>query len=258
MNDTFNIQYADYLPNSNLLENKTILITGAGSGIGRCAALSYAKHHAQLILLSKTQKNLEDLYDEIVESFPNTPKPILCQIDLLNAQEENYETLINSLEEEFDHLDGLLHNASILGELSEIENQSSGIWDQVMQVNLKSNFLLTKACLPLLKRAPSASLLFTTSSVGRKGRAFWGAYGVSKFATEGLMQTLAEELENTSEVRVNCINPGGTQTKMRFTAFPAEDPNTIPKPIDIMNTYLYLMGDDSQTINGQSIDARLK
>jgi NAD(P)-dependent dehydrogenase (short-subunit alcohol dehydrogenase family) len=163
---------------------------------------------------------------------------------------------VEQLEQNCGHIDGLLHNASMLGDLCEITNYSAGIWNQVMQVNVNSAFLLSKHLIPLMKQSAAASMIFTSSSVGRKGRAYWGAYAVSKFAIEGLMQCLAEELENTTHIRVNSLNPGGTRTAMRKAAFPGEDPTTLPAPADIMNSYLYLMGDDSIAIHGQTINVR--
>ncbi len=250
--------FGDYQAPSDLLKNKNILITGAGSGIGRAAALTYAKHGAQVIALSKTRENLETLYDDIEalkKHNPEVPSVLLCQLDFLYATEENYEALVAGIEEEFGMLDGLLHNVSMLGDLCEIENYPKGVWDQVMQINVNSVFMLSKACLPLLKKSKAASMIFTSSSVGRKGRAYWGAYSVSKFAIEGLMQCLAEELENTSNIRVNSLNPGGTRTAMRKAAFPGELPETLPAPEDIMQAYLYLMGDDSKE-HGQAINVR--
>lgn len=250
--------FGDYQPAQDLLKNKKILITGAGSGIGKAAALSYASHGAQVIALSKTRENLSSLYDDIENLRENNsaiPEAMICQFDFLYSTEENYEQLAEALEKEFGVLDGILHNASMLGDLCEISNYPKGIWDQVMQINVNSVFLLTKACLPLLKKSKAASMIFTSSSVGRKGRAYWGAYSVSKFAIEGLMQCLAEELENTSSIRVNSLNPGGTRTAMRKAAFPGEIPESIPAPEEIMQAYLYLMGDDSKE-HGQALSVR--
>ena len=125
-----------------------------------------------------------------------------------------------------------------------------------MQVNLNAPFLLTQACLKLLKSATNASIVFTSSSVGRKARAYWGAYSISKFATEGMMQVLADELETNTTIRVNSINPGATRTAMRAMAYPAEDPMTLPPPEAIMSLYLYLMGVDSHEINGQALNVQ--
>ena len=243
-----------YKPAPDLLQGKTILVTGAGDGIGRTAALTYASHGATVILLGRTESKLEQVYDEIEAA--GWPKPGLVALDLATATEENAVNLANGLAGEFPHLDGLLHNASILGERRPIESTAYTAWQEVMQVNVNAQFLLTRHLLPLLQAAPAASIIFTSSSVGRTGRAYWGAYAVSKFATEGFMQVLADELENTSKVRVNSLNPGATNTAMRRSAYPAEKPSNNPSPEDIMATYLYLMGDDSAGVTGEAFNAR--
>ncbi len=172
------------------------------------------------------------------------------------ATETEYRQLAGHIQEEFGRLDGLLHNAGLLGQRTSIANYDATTWQQVIQVNVTAQFLLTKALLPAMREANSASVLFTSSGVGRRGRAFWGAYAVSKFAVEGLSQVLAAELEQTSRIRVNCINPGATRTAMRATAYPAEDPTTLKTPEQIMPAYLYLMGDAGQGVTGQSFDAQ--
>lgn len=207
-----------------------------------------------MILLGRTLKKLEAVYDEIESA--GHPQPAIYPMNLEGASPKDYEDLANTLESEFGRLDGLLHNASILGTLCPIEHFDITMWYQVQQVNLNAPFLLTKACLSLLKGAPDASLIFTSSGVGRKGRAYWGAYAVSKFGTEGLMQVLADELEVNTNIRVNSINPGATRTNMRASAFPAEDINTLPTPADVTPLYLYLMGPDSRGVHGQSLDVR--
>jgi len=155
----------------------------------------------------------------------------------------------------YPRLDGVLHNAGLLGEVRPMDEQDPDIWQQVMQVNVNGTFFLTQALLPLLLKSESGSLVFTSSSVGREGRANWGAYAVSKFATEGMMQVLAEEYQSR-HLRVNCINPGGTRTKMRASAFPSEDPQKLKTPADIMPLYLWLMGDDSRRKTGMTFDAQ--
>ncbi len=243
-----------YQPASNLLTDKVILVTGAGDGIGRAAAEAYAKYGATVILLGKTTSKLESVYDAIVEA--GGAKPAIYPMNLEGASPADYEDLAKVLSKEFGKLDGLLQNAGILGTLSPIENQSIETWYKVQQINVNATFMLTQACLPLLKKAPSASIIFTSSGVGRKGRAYWGAYAVSKFATEGLMEILADELETNTEVRSNCINPGACRTAMRAAAYPGEDASTNPTPAEIMPLYLYLMGDESSEISGQSLDAQ--
>ena len=243
-----------YLARTDLLQGKTILVTGAGDGIGRAAALCYAQHGATVLLLGRTGSKLEAVYDEIESA--GFPKPAIIELDLATSTEENYQTLASGLANEFSHLDGILHNAGILGDRRPIESAVYAAWQEVMQVNVNAQFLLTRYLLPLLQASPRASIIFTSSGVGRKGKAYWGAYAVSKFATEGFMQVLASELENTSKIRVNCLNPGATNTAMRRTAYPAETPTDNPSAQDIMKSYLFLMGDDSAGITGRTFDAQ--
>ena len=243
-----------YRPPSDLLDGRVILVTGAGDGIGRMAAENFAAYGATVILLGRTITKLESVYDAIEEA--GHPQPAIYPMNLEGATEHDYLEMAETLEEAFGRLDGLLHNAAALKLLSRLDDYDVETWYKVMQVNLNAAFLLTRHLLPLLQAAPAASLVFTSSGVGRRGRAFWGAYAVSKFATEGLAQVLASELENTGRVRVNCINPGATNTAMRRSAYPAENPRDNPDPADIMRSYLYLMSDDSIGENGKSFDAQ--
>ncbi len=247
---------ADYQPHSDLLRDRVILVTGAGDGIGRAAAMSYAAHGATVVLLGKTIEKLEAVYDAIEAA--GGPQPAIYPLHLGGAVMKDYNDLHDTLEKEFGRLDGLLHNAGLLGQRRDIAQTTVESWEEVLQVNVNAEFMMTKALLPLLLKSDDASLIFTSSSVGRKGRAFWGAYAVSKFATEGLMQVLADELENTSNVRVNSLNPGATNTSMRRSAYPAEEPGSNPEPEAIMATYLYLMGPDSKGVTGQQFDAQPK
>lgn len=243
-----------FAPANDCLKNKIILVTGAGEGIGRCAALHFARHGATVILLGRTLAKLEEVYDAIeAEGYPAAA---LCPFDLKETDPAAYQKVAESLEKNFGRLDGLLHNAGILGSRNSIESYKPALWLEVMQVNLNGAFLLTRALMPLLRKSPQASLLFTSSGVGREGRGHWGAYSVSKFATEGLMQVLADEMENTSTVRVNSINPGATRTRMRAQAYPAENPQQLPAADSLMPAYLYLMSNASIGINGKSFDAR--
>ncbi len=245
---------SEYQASRNLLKNKVILVTGGGSGIGREAAFTFAQHGAEVILLGKQVSHLEETYD-LFKKY-NLKKPLLQTIDLETAEEEDFKQISQAVLEEFGKLDGLLNNAGILGDKTPIRNYDSHQWKRVLKINLESGFLLTKSLLPVLEVPNNSSIIFTSSGVGRKGRAYWGAYAVSKFATEGLMQILGEELENTSCIRVNIINPGPVRTKMRAEAYPAEDPKTLPNPKDIMNAYLFLMGEDSLSVSGKSIEAQ--
>ncbi len=237
----------------NELAGKTILVTGAGDGIGRQAALSFAKYGATVILLGKTVKKLEAVYDEILASGGS--EPAIVPLDLNGATKQNYVDMASTIAAEFGKLDGLLHNAGILGVLTPFTHIDLETWQKILQVNLTSAMLMSQALLPIMAKAPHASLVFTSSGVGRKGKVYWGAYSVSKFATEGLMQLIADEYES-SNIRTNCINPGATRTKMRNAAYPGENQLNLKTPEEIMPTYLYLMSDASIDTNGQSINAQ--
>ncbi|GLS84151.1 YciK family oxidoreductase [Paraferrimonas haliotis] len=239
----------------NCLSGKTILVTGAGDGIGKQASLSFAEQGATVILVGRTTAKLEATYDEIVKL--GYPQPAIVPMDFKGAEESHYQGLAETIEAQFCKLDGLLHNASLLGVLGPFEHIGLDQFDEVMQVNVRAQFMLTKALLPALRKANSSSIVFTSSGVGKQGRAYWGSYAISKFATEGMMQTLADELSST-HIRVNSINPGATRTKMRASAFPAEDPATLKTAQDLMPLYLYLMSDDAVDVNGQAIDAQPK
>ncbi len=244
----------NYTAPADLLQDQVILVTGAGDGIGKVAATTYAAHGATVILLGRTVAKLEATCNTIEAA--GHPQPAIFEVDLLQASSEDYQNLAAGIGEEFGRLNGLLHNASILGEQRPIESFKPQQWQDIMQVNVNAQMMLTQAVLPLLNAAPSASIIFTSSGVGRKGRAFWGAYAVSKFATEGLMQVLAHELENTTNIRVNSLNPGATRTAMRAAAYPGENPNTLKTPAELMPAYLYLMGSNSLGVNGEALDAQ--
>jgi NAD(P)-dependent dehydrogenase (short-subunit alcohol dehydrogenase family) len=246
--------FTDYHPGPDLLKERVILVTGAGDGIGAAAAKSFAAHGATVILLGRTIRKLEKVYDAIEAA--GGPQPAIYPMNLEGASPKDYDDLATTLDQEFGRLDGLLHNASELGTLTPLGQYDLEKWTQVMQVNLNAPYLLTRATLDLLKQSDDASLVFTSSSVGRKGRAYWGAYGISKAANENMMQIWADELEANTNIRVNSINPGATRTRMRATAYPGEIPETVPLPEEIMPAYLYLMGPDSKGITGQQIDAQ--
>jgi len=243
----------EYSARPDLLKDRVIMVTGAGRGIGEAAAKTYAAHGATVLLLGKNEENLNRVYDEIEAA--GHPQPAVIPFNLETALPHQYDELAATVEREFGRLDGLLHNAAIVGPLTPIEQLSGENFMRVMHINVNAMFMLTSTLLPLLKLSSDASVIFTSSSVGRKGRAYWGGYAVSKFATEGLMQVLADELDGTA-VRANSINPGATRTAMRARAFPGENPLTNPLPAEIMPAYLYLMGPDSRDINGKALNAQ--
>lgn len=243
----------DYQAPADLLKDKVILVTGAGDGIGRQAALTFAEHGATIILLGRTVAKLEAVYDEIVEA--GYPQPAIIPLDLKGATAQHYRDMAATIEGQFQRLDGVLHNAGILSILSPFTHIEEDDFRDSCQVNVTGQLLMTQALLPVMQKSPSASLVFTSSGVGREGRAYWGSYSITKFATEGMAQVIADEYETTS-VRTNVINPGATRTSMRAKAYPAEDPKRLKTPLDIMPTYLYLMGEDSKKDNNLCFDAQ--
>jgi len=244
----------NYKPAPDLLKDRVILVTGAGDGIGAAAAKACAAHGATVVLLGRSARKLEKVYDEIERS--GAPQPAIAPLNLEKAVPEQYLELATMLEKEFGRLDGLLHNAALLGTLTPLDQYDLKQWAQLMQVNLHAPYLLTRAMLPLLRNSKDASVLFTSSSVGRKGRAYWGAYGITKAACENMMEIWADELEANTPIRVNSIDPGAVRTAMRAKAYPGEDPNTLLRPEEIMAVYLYLMGPDSRGTTGQRTSAQ--
>lgn len=242
-----------YQPKQDLLQDRIILVTGASDGIGREAALTYARYGASVILLGRNDEKLRHVADMIAQQTGR--QPAWFTLDLLTCTAEDCHQLAQRIAGQYPRLDGVLHNAGLLGDVCPMIEQDPQVWQQVMQVNVNATFMLTQALLPLLLKSDSGSLVFTSSSVGQQGRANWGAYAASKFATEGMMQVLADEYQNRP-LRVNCINPGGTRTGMRANAFPSEDPQKLKTPADIMPLYLWLMGDDSRRKTGMTFDAQ--
>lgn len=246
------IQAQDYRPDSNDFTDRVIMVTGATRGIGKAVATALVRLGATVILHGRRARALDKLWQELRALGP---EPAVAALDLERAQGEQYQQLIDEIEKRYGRLDGLLHNASMLGDRSPIEDYDIALWQRVLHVNLTAPFILTRCLFPLLRASDDPSLVFTTSGVGNRGRAFWGAYSVSKFGTEGLAQIIAVENE-TAGIRCNLINPGGTRTDMRRTAYPAEDPMTLPAPEDIVGPYLWLLGRASYGITGQRIEAQ--
>lgn len=241
-----------HLTNAPSLTGRVILVTGANRGIGRDAALHFASLGAEVLLMGRDEEGLNFVYDEIVAQGYTEPATIL--FDLERASVDDYSTISHQLAETFDKIDGLVHNAALLGDRTSIEQYTPETWLRLMQVNVNAPFLLTRALLPLLENSPSGRILFTSSSVGLKGRGNWGAYAASKAAIENLNQTLADELDQVSNVKTNSINPGATRTLMRAQAFPGENPASVKAASALMPTYAYLMSDLCNT-NGEQYSA---
>ena len=244
----------EFRPEPGELQGRVILITGAGDGIGAALARETGALGATVILTGRKVSKLEKVYDAIVEN--GGPAPAIAPFDLERAQGPDYDLLAGKLESEYGRLDGLVNNAAILGERSPIEHYDQVLWQRVLHINLTGSFLITQACMPLLRQSADASIIFTSSGVGRRGKAYWGAYSVSKFGIEGLAQVLADELDNNENIRVNCLNPGPTRTAMRTQAYPAEPAEANPRPEAILAPYLCLLSARGRTLRGLSLDCQ--
>lgn len=245
--------YLTYQPPHDLLIGRIILVTGATEGIGKIAALNYARLGATVLLLGRNQEKLQVVQQEIGAVAAITPAYFM--LDLTQADERSCQQLAEAIATQYPCVDGVLHNAGLLGSITPLLETSGSIWREVLQVNLSATFYLTCALRPLLEASKACSVILTSSSVGRLGRAGWGSYAISKFATEGMMQVLAEEYA-ANKIRFNCINPGATRTAMRARAYPKEDQQTLMTPEQIMPLYSWLMGSASNGITGQSLDAQ--
>ena len=231
---TYQNDFLAFKPTENLLKGRVIVITGAGDGIGKAIAIACAEAGATVVLLGRT-------------IFP---------INFESATKQDFQQLKDALTEEFGLLDGLLHNAAVLGTNAPAEQYSASDWQTIMQVNVTAPFMLTQSLLPLLKKSKDASVVFTGSGVGYRGRAYWGAYAASKAAAENVMQTLADEYSEHADLRFNSINPGATRTQMRAKAYPAESPDAVMAPSEHANRYLYLLGPASRGISGEQFQAQ--
>ena len=244
----------DYQPAADLLKDRIILVTGAGDGIGRAAARRLGAHGATVILLGRTIRKLEQVYDELEKA--DAPRPAIYPMNLEGATPRDYADLAQVIENEFGRLDGLLHNAALFQGLTPIANYDIELWYRILQVNLNAPFLLTQALLGLLNRSTDASVVFTADRVSEEGQAYWGAYAVAKGGAQTLMKMLASELETNTPIRVNSIDPGRVRTPMTLKIYPGREPEQWPTPETVLDVYLYLLGPESQGINGQIFRAQ--
>ena len=244
-------RFENYSAPKDLLKDRVILVTGAGQGLGRAAALAYATYGATVILHGRKVGKLERVYDE-VEALGKA-SALIYPLNLEYAEDTDFIVLAQAIEQQLGRLDGILHNAAFLYGLSPIENQTIEQWRTMLQVNLITPFALNKACLPLLKTAPDASVIMTSSSQGHQPSAFWGGFTVAKAGIEALMKVQADEWESMSNLRINAIVPGIVNSPQRAKTHPGEIKQSLRQPEDLMTTYLYLMGPDSKGMSGQTV-----
>ena len=236
----------------NFLAKKNILVTGASKGIGREVAMALSAYGANVILLARNEDSLNNVYDKIVKTYKTSPMIIKC--DLNEIDENKAQEIANVLSENISCLDGLIHNAAVLGKMSSIIDYDLNTWNKVMQTNLTSSYLLTKFLYPMMEPSINPRVIFTSSGVVKKGRAFWGAYAISKAAIKSMSEILQDELEPISNVKVFNFDPGATRTSMRAFAYPAEDPNSLKDASSLANYYLWMLSDSSNNSDNRYIE----
>ncbi len=253
LSDAPGIDPRTFVARPDELAGRVIAITGAGDGIGRALALEAAARGAHVLLLGRTVRKLQAVHATIEKAGG---RALMAPIDLEKALAGDYDAIAQAVTEQYGRLDGLVHNAALLGTLTPLDQYDVPTWCRVMHVNVTAAFALTQVLLPLLRASADASVIFTSSAVGRRGRAYWGAYAVSKFAVEGLSQVLADELRGSTSVRVNALNPGRARTKMRRQAYPSEEVESLPEPAQLLAPYLYLLGPASRGVTAQTLDCQ--
>jgi NAD(P)-dependent dehydrogenase (short-subunit alcohol dehydrogenase family) len=245
---------SQFIPDADLLAERVVLITGAGSGLGRALAIECARTGASVILSGRSQPKVERVYDEI--EAMGAPQPAIAMLDLAAATAVDYDNLAKTIDGEFGKLDGVVHAAALLGDRTPLEQYDVPTWCKVLHVNLTAPFILTQVLLPNLRKSADASVIFVSSGVVTNQRPFWGAYAVAKSGLESVRSMFSQELDGEPNIRVNSVNPGRMRTAMRAAAYPAEDPNTVPAPASVCGPFLYLLSARGRGIDGQYIEAQ--
>lgn len=241
----------DYLPALDAFEDRTVLVTGAGDGLGRCVAVGAARCGAEVILLGRTVRKLETTHDRIVEADGRAPA--IYPMDLAGAAPADYADLADRIGTAYGRLHGIVHAAAEFSGLAPLSHQEPGDWLRTLHVNLSAPFLLTSACLPLLQRVPDATVIFVGDARRHHAGAYWGAYAVSKAGIEGLAGVLSEEVESRGTPRVVCVRPGPMRTALRRRAFPAESPDAVPDPDTVAGGVLFALDPSAPVAHGATV-----
>ncbi|MDX2217622.1 MAG: SDR family NAD(P)-dependent oxidoreductase [Burkholderiales bacterium] len=240
-----------YLPSQDLLKDRVIIVTGAGQGMGRMAATVYAEHGATIILTGRNVAKLEATYDTLVAA--GGPEPAMLPFDLAKADDTAFHGFAQTVHATFGRLDGILHCAAHFVPLAPVATQTLDQWLELLRVNLAAPFALTRACLPMLKRATDASVVFVGESHGVRPKAYWGGFAVAKAGLGALTTIWAQELAQ-SAVRINCLVPGPVDSPQRRQSHPGEMPGSLPTLASLAPTCLYLIGPDSRQVTGHLLE----
>jgi len=233
-----------------ILRGKVALVTGGSRGIGRAIAEAYVQNGASVFICGRNPKDVEAALGEMQQTGESVDG---VAGDVGSA--EDVERIVGKAVQRFGAIDVLVNNASILGPRVPIASYPLNAWNEVVRINLTGQFLIIRAVLPLMLGRRKGSIINVTSGVGRRGKARWGAYAVSKAGLECLTQVLADEVSEAG-LRVNSVNPAATRTRMRAEAYPAEDPGVLPEPDEITSVFVYLASDTSAGVTGQALEAR--
>jgi NAD(P)-dependent dehydrogenase (short-subunit alcohol dehydrogenase family) len=248
------MDFKQYQPRADLLKDRAILVTGAGRGIGRVAALTLAKYGATVILHGRDVAKLESLYDEIEAA--GGAQPTILPLDLAAARDRDFENLALAIESQLGRLDGILHNASHFDHLGPLDQQRLDEWLISLRVNLAVPFALTRACTYLLKNAPDAAVVVTAETHALQPKAYWGSLAVAKSGLIALATIQAQEWETHAHLRINVLVPGPVDAPQRRKTHPGEPRDARATPQALMPAYLYLLGPDSRGISGQVVQAQ--
>ena len=242
----------DYAPAPDLLAGRTILVTGAGQGLGRAVAIACARHGAAVVLLGRKQEKLEAVYDEITSLSPALPA--IVPLDLATAETPEFEQVAALVRRDLKGLDGIAHCASHFVPLGPLANQTLEQWTTLLRVNLAAPFALTRACLPLLAAAADSSVVLTGETHGAHPKAYWGGFAVSKSGLTTLAAVWADELEHLGKPRINVLIPGPIASPQRAQSHPGEDRARLRAPEEAAGAFLYLLGPDGARLSGRTLE----
>lgn len=242
-----------YVPAVDLLRDRVVLVTGASGGIGAAAARAFAAQGATVILHGRSVERLERVYDEIVGS--GAPEPALLPLDLAAATERDLDNLEQTVRTQLGRLDGILHNAAHFVHLTALENERLEDWLRLLRVNLAAPFAVTRACMPLLRASPDASVIVTGETHGSHPGAFWGGFAVSKSGLAAYTRIQADEWSSMANLRINLLIPGKVDSPCRARTHPGEARTARATVESLMPLYLYLMGPDSRGVSGEVFEA---